>query len=169
MRALPHIDEAEFDIPTETFTIGLPPGADPAAILQVIQDLGYTPLRLPGPPGRPEALVRLADPKSEALREAVRRARTRGVLLVVEVGGPFCALCARFEEVTLADAAVREALAALEYLSLDAERDATAVEDLGTRSVPDIIVFDGEGRVLARHGGYLDPEAFLVFLREASD
>ena len=169
MRVLPHVVHAAFDVPSETFTIRLESGADAAPILAAIRDLGYEPAVLDEAPGKTERIQRLDDPRSKAVRDGLSRARARGVLLVVELGGPFCRLCRLFEETTLADEGVGAALSAFEFLQVDVEQDPAAVKDLDVHGVPDFWVLDGVGRVLARHNGYLDPKAFLAFLELAGN
>jgi thioredoxin-like negative regulator of GroEL len=83
---------------------------------------------------------------------------------VIVIGGPFCPLCRRLEEHTLKDTRVVARLAAFEVLHIDIEADSAAAADLDVHAVPDIWALNGAGRVLARHNGFLDAEAFLAFL-----
>ena len=168
MRVLKQVSSAEFDIPSETFAVELAPGADVAPVLAAIQDLGYSPALVEEPPARTEQIERLAEPTSPALRDALARARTRGVPLVVDFGGPFCRLCRVFEETTLVDARVRELLADFEFLKVDVEQDEAAARDLDVHGVPDIWVLGADGAVLARHNGFLDPEQFAKFIEGVS-
>ncbi len=169
MRVLPQVERASFDIPTETFAIDVKGGADTAPILAAIKGLGFTPEVLDAAPTKQAGLTRLDAPTSAALREALARAKARGVPLVIDFGGPFCHLCRKFEETALKDEQVRQALGSFEFLQVDIESDSDAAKDLDVHAVPDIWVFGGAGTMLARHNGYLSPTEFLAFLKAAPD
>lgn len=164
MRVLKQVSSAEFDIPSESFAIELAPGAAVAPVLAAIAQLGYVPAVLDQPPARTELRKRLDKPTSSGLKAALARAGARGVPLVLDFGGPFCKLCRAFEETTLVDARVRELLASFEFLKVDVEQDEAAARDLDVHGVPDIWVLGADGTVLARHNGYLKPEAFAALL-----
>ncbi len=164
MRVLPQVDRVEFDIPTETFTIDMKAGADTAPVLAAIKGLGYTPEVLDAAPAGQEAITHLRNPTSAALREALARAKSRGVPLVIDFGGPFCHLCRKFEQTALKDERVVKMLPDFEFLKIDVEADPDAVKDLDVHGVPDIWALDGGGKVLARNNGYMTPDAFIEFL-----
>ena len=166
VRVLEGVTNADFDIPTETFTIDLESGADPAPVLGAIKALGYTPKVLDNAPEKKDQIARLESPSSRALRDALRRARSRGVALIIDFGGPFCHLCRKFEETALKDQRVIKMLAGVEFLRIDTEADPDAAKDLSVHGVPDIWALDGDGTVLARHNGYMTPTEFVEFLSE---
>lgn len=166
MRVLDGVAKAEFDIPTETFTIDLEPGADPAPVLSAIKGLGYTPKVLDKAPEKKDQISRLESPSSRALRDALRRAKSRGVALVIDFGGPFCHLCRKFEETALKDERVIKMLAGVEFLKIDTEADPDAAKDLDVHGVPDIWALDGYGKILARRNGYMTPTELIEFLSE---
>ena len=114
-------------------------------------------------------MARLDAPTSPAVRDGLARARERGAVLVVALGGPFCRLCRRFEETTLADERVLEALEAVELLQVDVALDPAAARDFDVHAVPDFWLLDGEGRVLGRTNAALDVDGFLAFLGLATD
>lgn len=169
VRVLPQVERVEFDIPTETFTIEMQRGADPAPVLAAIKGLGYTPEVLDAPPAGQDAIAHLRSPTSPALREALARSKSRGVPLVIDFGGSFCHLCRRFEQTALKDERVVNRLADFEFLKIDVEADPDAVKDLDVHGVPDIWALDGDGKVLARNNGYMTPEAFIDFLRNIQE
>ena len=164
MRVLPDVGRASFDIPTETFVVELRAGADPAPVLAAIEALGYEPSLLASPPERRERIARLAAPTSSAVRDGLARARARGVVLVVALGGPFCRLCRLFEETTLEDQRVRDALDGVEFLQVDVALDPAAAKDFDVHGVPDFWLLDGDGKILGRVNANLDPDEFLAFL-----
>lgn len=164
VRVLPQVARAEFDIPTETFSIELKAGASTAPILATIKDMGYTPEVLNAAPAGTIEITHLRNPTSTALRDAMARAGSRGVPLVIDFGGPFCHLCRKFEQTALKDKQVVRALAGFELLRVDVEGDPDAVRDLDIHGVPDIWMIDGEGKILARHNGYMTSTEFLAFL-----
>lgn len=164
MRVLPGVRTADFDVPTETFTVSLTAEGKPGPVLDAIRGLGYTPALLAGPPGKPRALERIENPASLAIREALARTLARGVRLVVDFGGPFCRLCKHFDETTLRDPLVKERLARLEFLQVDVEADPAAVKDFGVKGVPDLWFLAPDGRVLGRENRYLTTEEFLAAL-----
>ncbi len=167
MRVLPQVEGAEFDIPSETFTLQTSAGADTAPILAAIRNLGYEPEILDATPEKADRIEQLRNPTSARLREALARAKARQVPLVLDFGGPFCRLSKRFEATTLADDRVIARLSSYELLQVDVEEDPDATKDLDVHGVPDLWVLDGTGKVLARHNGYLAPDAFLAFLEAA--
>lgn len=169
MRVLAQVEHAAFDVPTETFTIRMRAGAESTPVVTTIEALGYGPELLDGPPEHTHRLARLDAPTSTAVREGLARARTRGVPLVVALGGPFCRLCRLFEETTLEDERVRTALEAVAFLQVDVELDPAAARDFDVHGIPDFWLLDGKGRVLARVNDYLDPDEFLAFLGLARD
>jgi len=166
VRALPQVEEARFDIPSETFRLTLAPGAGPEVILKAIADLGYEPElleRVSAPEGRLERLLR---PTSKALAEALSRARAEDRPLVIDFGAIWCGPCRQFVTTTLADEAVSKTLAAhFVLLAIDVDEDPEAAADLGVAGIPDIWVIAPDGQVLARENRYLDVEAFLGLLR----
>jgi thiol:disulfide interchange protein len=171
VRVLPPVERAIFDIPSGTFAIVLRPGADAQPVLAAIQALGYTPeiVGAPPAPAPGERMARLDEPTSPAVRDGLARARGRGVVLVVALGGPFCRLCRLFEETTLADERVLGALEAVEFLQVDVALDPAAARDFDVHAVPDFWLLDGEGRVLGRTNAALDADGFLAFLELAVD
>lgn len=164
MRVLDGVTKAEFDIPTETFTIDLERGADATAVLAAIKGLGYTPEILDKAPDKQDQITQLDSPSSEALRAALGRAKRRGVALIIDFGGPFCHLCKKFEETALRDERVVNMLTDFEFLKIDTEADPDAAKDLDVHGVPDIWALDGDGKVVARNNGYMTPEAFIDFM-----
>ncbi len=165
MRVLDGVKRADFDIPTETFSIEMKPGAETAPVLAAIQELGYRPEILEKAPEKRDVITQLSNPTSTALRDALARAKARDVFLIIDFGGPFCHLCRKFEETALKDERVVEMLADFEFVKIDTEADAEAVKDLDVHGVPDIWALDGHGEVLARNNGYLTPEAFAGFMK----
>lgn len=165
MRVLDGVVKAEFDIPTETFTVEMAQGTDTAPVLAAIKGLGYTPEVLGKAPDKKDEIAQLGSPSSKALRDALGRARRRGVVLLIDFGGSFCHLCRKFEATALKDARVISMLADFEFVKIDTEVDPDAAKDLDVHGVPDIWALDGEGKVLARKNGYMTPEAFIEFMK----
>lgn len=167
MRVLDGVAQADFDIPTETFSIELHTGIDTAPLLRAIRKLGYEAELLEQAPPKAGVVTVLREPTSRALGAALARAKARGVPLIVCFGGPFCPLCRRFEETTLGDPRVEEALAGFEFLKIDTDVDPAAATDLDVHGVPDTWALGAGGRVRGRQSGSLTPEAFLAFLERA--
>jgi thioredoxin-related protein len=70
------------------------------------------------------------------------------------------------DEVTLADAEVKKALARFVKVRLDSDRDRQAASDYGVRGLPDFIVTDSSGKEVAGNSGFLPPQQFLVFIND---
>ncbi len=164
MRVLDGVVSADFDIPAETFSIEMKAGAGSASVLAAIKGLGYDPEILDAAPEKRHEITKLRKPTSAALRGALARAKTRGVFLVIDFGGPFCHLCRNFEETALKDPRVVKKLTDFEFVKIDTEADPNAAKDLDVHGVPDIWALDGDGIVRARNNGYLNTADFLAFL-----
>jgi len=169
VRVLPGVTGIQFDIPSETFVVVMPPGSETRGVLTAIEQLGYEPVLLDALPDveRPRPVTRLVAPTSAALRKAMDRARRRDVRLVVAFTGTFCPLCAELERTTLLDVRVRDALENhSEFLQVDVGKDPEAVKDLGVGLVPDVWFFASDGRRLGRENRFLDAEAMLGALMQ---
>lgn len=169
MRALPQVEDARFDIPSETFSLTLAPGAEPAAVLKAIADLGYEPEVIERMPASKARTKRLLRPTSKALAESLARARAQDTPLVIDFGAAWCGPCRKFATTTLADEAVSRTLAAhFIFLAIDVDEDPEAAADLGVAGIPDLWVIAPDGSILARENRYLDATAFLDLLRPFS-
>ena len=164
MRVLPGIESAEFDIPTEVFTLKSQPAAETQAILAAIRALGYEPKLLEGPTKTDGAIKSLSKPASNALKEALARAKARDVPLVVDFGAVWCGLCKKFAATTLTDERVEKALGDFEFLKIDVDEDPAAAKDFDVAGIPDVWFVAPDGRILGRENRYMDAEEFLAVL-----
>ncbi len=165
MRVLPGIESAEFDVPTEVFTLKAAPGTGSDRVMAAIRELGYEPHLLEGPVEAVARRTRLTDPKSAAVRKALARARKRAVALVADFGATWCGPCKAFARETLTDARVEEALRDFELLRIDIDEDPAATKDFGVAGVPDIWFVAPDGKILGRENRYMDADDFLAVLR----
>ena len=164
MRVLPGVEQAQFDVPTEVFTLEVQAGVGVDSILEVIGQLGYAPELLAGRPRIGGALEQLQDPRSAVLKAALATAAKRTTSLVIDFAAPWCGLCKQFATVTLTDERVVSALNDFVFLKIDVDEDPEAAKDLGVAGIPDIWIVAPDGRVLARENRYLTPAEFLALL-----
>lgn len=165
MRVLPGIESAEFDVPTEVFTLNTAPDTKPDGILAAIRGLGYEPQLLDGPVGAIASRTQITDPKSDAVRDALARAKERGVPLVADFGATWCGPCKTFAKKTLTDSRVVEALRDFELLKIDIDEDPAAARDFGVAGVPDIWYVAPDGKILGRENRYMNAEELIASLR----
>ncbi len=166
MRDLPGVNSAEFDVPTEVFTLRMTQGVAATATLAAIRELGYEPELLAGPATADGALDHLRNPTSQALRDALVVAQDRDVPLVVDFGASWCGLCKKLASTTLADERVVLSLKEFVFLKIDVDKDPMAVKDFGVAGIPDIWFLAPDGRVISRENRYLTPEELLAVLAE---
>ena len=164
MRVLPGIESAAFDVSTEVFTLMANAGTQAAPILDAIRNLGFQPELLKGPATGVKALTRITAPESDSVRQALVRARKRGVPLIVDFGATWCGPCKTFANTTLADERVKHALQDFELLTIDIDEDPTAAKDFAVAGVPDIWFLAPDGYVLARENRCLAVDEFLATL-----
>lgn len=169
MRVLPGIESAEFDVPTEVFTLKTAAGTKPDTVLAAIRDLGFQPELLYGPAEAVAEVTSITDPKSDAVRQALARAKTRGVPLIVDFGATWCGPCKEFAQTTLTDERVKEALRDHEFLKVDIDEDPTAAKDFGVAGVPDIWFVGPAGKILGRENRHMNVEEFLAVLARIKD
>ena len=168
VRALDDASSVSFDISSETFTIHVADGGDIEAILSTIRSQGFTPTLLDATPTSARPVDRIRMPRSPRLKEALGRARARGVPLVLTFGGAFCPACRNFEEEVLSDARVAEALRSYEFHKVDIQSHKQAAQDFGVTAVPDLWVVGVDLAVLARENRTMDTAELLRVLEGCS-
>ena len=136
MRVLPGVKKAEFDVPSEVFTLEVQTRVEADSILKAIGELGYAPELLAGRPSIGGALGQLQDPRSTALKAALATAAKRKTPLVIDFAAPWCGLCKKFARVTLSDKRVASALKDFVFLKIDVDKDPQAAKDLADRPRP---------------------------------
>ncbi len=101
------------------------------------------------------------------LADALRRARARNRILVVDFWATWCAPCQKLKTRTLGDDAVKVLLDRSELVLVDVDRYASMARAWGVKSVPDVVFMAPDGRVLDRLHGFEGPGAFAQRLRSA--
>jgi thioredoxin-related protein len=97
------------------------------------------------------------------LDEATAEASKENTLVMVDFYTDWCTWCQRLEQETFADPKVREQLATLVPIKLDAEKGgAGAADRFGVDSYPTIVFVDGAGREVDRVLGYRSPADFIT-------
>lgn len=119
-----------------------------------------------------EARAVPAAPDWHDYRPGIERARSEGRPVLVAFVTDWCGYCRKLESTTWRDPAVRERLARLVAVKVDAEetreRHGVAGGELarrfGVRGYPTLLLLDSDGAVVSRAGGYLDPRGFIGWL-----
>ena len=83
----------------------------------------------------------------------------------------WCAPCQRMHKEALDDSEVRVMLQRMEYylVDLDTTKDGQAIYRKHARSggVPELVLYDGQGKLIARQAGYETVEGMIKFMRQA--
>ena len=83
----------------------------------------------------------------------------------------WCAPCQRMHKEALDDSEVRVMLQHMEYylVDLDLTKDGKVLYRKHARSggVPELVLYDGEGKLIARQAGYETAEGMIKFMRQA--
>lgn len=83
----------------------------------------------------------------------------------------WCAPCQRMHKEALDDSEVRVMLQRMEYylVDLDTTKDGKAIYRKHARSggVPELVLYDGQGKLIARQAGYETVEGMIKFMRQA--
>jgi len=100
------------------------------------------------------------------LDEARAVAAERDTLVLVDFYTDWCSWCRRLEADTFSDPEVRDALAGMVAIKVNAEKGGEELaEQLGVGSYPTIVFLDAAGEEVDRILGYLPPDSFLERLR----
>lgn len=96
------------------------------------------------------------------MESARQAAEERDTLVMLDFYTDWCTWCKRLERETFADPAVRDELAAMVALKLNAEKSgAEAAAQYGVDSYPTIVFTDPDGEEVDRILGYRGPEDFV--------
>lgn len=85
--------------------------------------------------------------------------------MFVYFSADWCSICSRLERETLADAAVREAMAPYIALRIDVDKQAKMAEKYLVDAIPAIVILNGKGEVIRRTAGFQEAAALVAFLR----
>ena len=98
---------------------------------------------------------------------ALAKATEQGKPVLVAFSMVGCPPCRQMERTTLRDAAVAAEVEQFVAVRVDALAAADLSARLGVQETPTYYVLDHTGAPLARASGYLEPDRFIAFLREA--
>lgn len=129
-----------------------------ASVLQVEQELARM-TGAPPPVAEPPDLTPIAA--------SLATAKQSGKPLLLELVSPGCDACRAMDETTLADASVKQALAAgFEVIRLGVEHDAAwrLFEQLDLSATPAFVQIAPDGTIGERRQGLQDRDRFLEFL-----
>lgn len=83
----------------------------------------------------------------------------------------WCAPCQRMHKEALDDSEVRVMLQRMEYylVDLDTTKDGKAIyrKHARTGGVPELVLYDNQGKLIARQAGYETVEGMIKFMRQA--
>ncbi len=104
---------------------------------------------------------------SQDLPGALAKAKAEGRVVMVDFYADWCGWCKKLDETTFAHPQVRQALAGLVPVKLDAERGGReAARRYRVDGYPTLLFLDATGREVGRIPGYLPPTAFLEELQD---
>ena len=98
---------------------------------------------------------------------ALAKAKAEGKPLLVAFSLEGCPPCRQMERTTLRDEAVVQEVEHFVAVRVDALEAADLSARLGVQETPTYYVLDNTGAPLGRAVGYLEPDRFITFLREA--
>lgn len=99
--------------------------------------------------------------------EAARESATAPLPVIISFGADWCSWCRKLEHETFVDPAVAERGAEFLWVKVDIDENEELAARFRVRGVPHVAVLDGNDRLLAWQSGYMAPEDFLDFLRQA--
>ncbi len=92
-------------------------------------------------------------------------AQSSGKPVLAYFTADWCGPCHAMKSTTWADANVEQALRGYVPVRVDVDLNTPVAVQYDAQTIPMFAVLDGEGKVVKSTGGYLDPEAFLAWLK----
>ena len=103
-----------------------------------------------------------------SLEDALAEATKRDSLVVVDAYADWCRWCKVLDKNTLSSKKVHAELKSFALLKLNTEEDPALARRFGVRGLPTTLVLDKTGKVIAGKSGYLPPDAYIAFLKQAA-
>lgn len=147
-----------------------PARADPAAMIETIDALGFKARQLTEAEGAAEPEVdEEPGETSAAVTKLLAQAKRDNLPLVLEFSGRFCGACERLEKETLADPRVQSALAKVIFRKIMVEDDRAAARQFGVHAIPQLRFIAPGGEVVAQDQGVVSVEVMIAHLARLTD
>jgi HEAT repeat protein/thioredoxin-related protein len=100
------------------------------------------------------------------LKAATEAALVDQSLVLLIFGAEWCLPCQALKKNTLASPDFLQGGGALRVTEVDIDADEATASRFGVSSVPTMFLLTGDGKIVSRRGGYLDPAGMLAWLAE---
>lgn len=103
---------------------------------------------------------------AETYEGAIARAKTDGGRVMLVFGAGWCVWCQKMESEALSSSRVKSKMDELRVsrLKVDVEKSKELALRYGVKSIPSVVLVDGEERVIKRHDEYMGVREMLSWL-----
>lgn len=103
-----------------------------------------------------------------SLEDALAEAASRNSLVVVDAYADWCHWCKMLDKNTLSSKKVLAELKSFALCKLNTDKNPALARRFGVEGLPTTLVLDKTGKVIASRSGYLPPDAYIAFLKQAA-
>lgn len=96
--------------------------------------------------------------------DALRKAEEIGHLVFLDFHAPWCGACKKFEQTTLRDPDVQEALSNFVFLKIDTDEHPAIGKYFGVVGLPTLMIISPSGETQYRHAGPVDAKTLTKAL-----
>jgi thiol-disulfide isomerase/thioredoxin len=101
--------------------------------------------------------------------KALAQAKRENKLIFMDVYADWCGPCRMMDQITFADAGVKERLAKYVTVKVDADKDTALAERYGTGALPTLAIVQSDGALLQREAGFQEPKQLLGWLETGEE
>jgi thioredoxin-related protein len=101
------------------------------------------------------------------LEAALKEARQKDSLVIVDAWADWCGWCHKLDRDTLAKENVQKRLKDFALFKLDTDANSQLARKFQVRGLPTTLVLDKNGEVITSKSGYMPPDAYLAFIDSA--
>jgi thiol:disulfide interchange protein len=109
-------------------------------------------------------------PKQNELDLSIEKSKETGKPVYLYFTGKSCSYCREFEGKVLSKPAVKEKLKEVIFLKVDAHKNTSLTQKFNIQGIPTGILLkiaNGQPKIVNRHEGYINQDAFMKFINEA--